>query len=59
MIYSQIHRSGVFKGGAHAGLSNPVLSISNFAYPAPFTPGNAGRNIDARAMLQASQKVLG
>jgi hypothetical protein len=26
-------------------LSNPVLSISNFSYPAAFTPGNAGRNI--------------
>jgi hypothetical protein len=27
------------------GLENPVLNINHFAYPAPFTPGNAGRNI--------------
>jgi hypothetical protein len=26
-------------------LENPVININDFAYPAAFTPGNAGRNI--------------
>jgi hypothetical protein len=26
-------------------LENPVVNIADFAPPAPFTPGNAGRNI--------------
>lgn len=25
--------------------TNPALDVNNFAYPAPFTPGNSGRNI--------------
>ena len=34
---------------------NPVVSINNFAYPAAFTPGNAGRNIMTGTRLLWSQ----
>jgi len=34
---------------------NPVLDINAFAYPAPFTPGNAGRNIVTGTRLLWSQ----
>jgi hypothetical protein len=34
---------------------NPVISINNFAYPAAFTPGNAGRNIMTGTRLLWSQ----
>ena len=34
---------------------NPTIAISNFAYPAAFTPGNAGRNIMTGPRLLWSQ----
>jgi hypothetical protein len=36
-------------------LENPVLNMNCFAYPAAFTPGNAGRNIVTGAGLLFSQ----
>ncbi len=36
-------------------LSNPIIDINNFAYPAPFTPGNSGRNILTGTRLLWSQ----
>jgi hypothetical protein len=34
---------------------NPILDINHFAYPAAFTPGNAGRNITTGTRLLWSQ----
>ena len=39
-------------------LENPVLPVSCFAAPAPFTPGNAGRNIVTGPGLVYSQASL-
>jgi hypothetical protein len=36
-------------------LENPVLPVSCFAAPAPFTPGNAGRNIVTGPGIMYSQ----
>ena len=36
-------------------LENPVLNVSCFSIPAPFTPGNAGRNIITGPGLLYSQ----
>ncbi len=34
---------------------NPIIDINHFAYPAPFTPGNSGRNIVTATPLLWSQ----
>jgi hypothetical protein len=51
---------GSLIGGArfNQALENPVLPVNCFAAPAPFTPGNAGRNIVTGPGLVYSQASL-